>query len=845
MAVATMDGSAPSSDSSSSSNGKHGNMNGGRLPTQQLKPEALKRTWPSSRHTTNGRAVGYVHDLILNDMLSVLLPTQPAMHLLKFIAVSVFLLVTPVALAFLSNFSGACLSDDTIDLLAPVFGDNHKLVACSVCSVSHEGKGDNNLCSSSHSSSYYYLNENEYLAWIVVISLLSLALWCNYQRRILWMLWNRPVWMDPTKSTQGVGRLPTSAANLRFFRDEQAARAAACCPDAFVHKDFSAPAAAATPNVWNLDGAWQFQLCTTVQEGLELARTKSAEKPWPTIQVPSNWMLQTGVADIPIYTNQKYPIPCEPPLVPHLNPTGVYRRLLPEDIFYTVYQGDQYWLNIHAAESMVFVYVNGYRVGFAKDSRLPSTWNISEYLQPRQNVLTLVVVRWSDGTYLEDQDHWWMAGLHRSVELVRQPAAACIADVCVQQATHKGRLQVRVTMSDPHDKRQTTKFAKKASSIKKSRQESEESTAVNDVVSDENIDNLQNLATCEHGTASLASSPEVENEAIRIRKLRWAVYDDQPQTPTGFVLNWAPTALAEGVVQADMDLSTLTWAARVPDVLLWSAEQPNLYTLTVSLLDENDEIVQVESCRIGFRSISIINGQVCWNGCPLTVCGLNRHEHDPNTGKVISLERMHLDVTTLKRNNFNAVRTSHYPQHPSFYKLCDYYGLYVVDEANLETHGMKPMGRLVQDRQGWEATVIPRIKNLIHRDKNYACIMAWSLGNEAGRGRNLFKARQQVLEMDCTRLVVYESGGLLAEGNGRSELTDVVCSMYPDVPRTVGLATRPDEDRPVILCEYSHAMGNSNGNLHLYWKEFWDPKLPRLQGGFVWDMIGESSIRFL
>jgi len=197
------------------------------------------------------------------------------------------------------------------------------------------------------------------------------------------------------------------------------------------------------------------------------------------------------------------------------------------------------------------------------------------------------------------------------------------------------------------------------------------------------------------------------------------------------------------------------------------------------------------------------------------------------------------DVKTLKQNNFNAVRTSHYPNQSSFYHLCDFFGLYVTDEANCEVHGMKPMGRLAHD-WGWENTFVSRTTRMVHRDCNHPSIVFWSLGNEAGRGRNLHKARHLVQCLDQTRPICYESGGALAEGVGRTELTDVICTMYPDVDRTIRLATRSDDLRPTILCEYSHSMGNSNGNLHLYWKEFWNPDLPRLQGGYIWDFIDQG-----
>lgn len=185
------------------------------------------------------------------------------------------------------------------------------------------------------------------------------------------------------------------------------------------------------------------------------------------------------------------------------------------------------------------------------------------------------------------------------------------------------------------------------------------------------------------------------------------------------------------------------------------------------------------------------------------------------------------------------MRTSHYPTHSSFYKLCDYYGLYVWDEANIEVHGMKPMGRLAVD-WGWRNAFLSRIERMVQRDRNHASIIFWSMGNEAGRGRNFVYARKLIQRLDPSRPICYESGGLLAEGTGRSELTDIICTMYPDVPRALRLAQRNDEDRPVILCEYSHAMGNSNGNLHYYWEAIWNKEVPRLQGGCIWDFVDQG-----
>lgn len=324
-------------------------------------------------------------------------------------------------------------------------------------------------------------------------------------------------------------------------------------------------------------------------------------------------------------------------------------------------------------------------------------------------------------------------------------------------------------------------------------------------------------------------------ESSRDQHVVAKLYDDHQLSPTGdsVVLG---SCIWEEVQPVCDGLCHL--GGNVIGVRTWTAETPNLYTLTLSLVS-GGKVHQVESTRVGFRTVEIVNGQVQVNGKAITVCGMNRHEHDPDQGKKVNLESMIRDVILLKQNNFNSVRTSHYPNHPSFYHLCDFFGLYVCDEANIEVHGLKPLGRLAHD-WGWENTFVSRVARLVHRDRNHASVLYWSLGNEAGRGRNFIKARDLVRKLDSTRPIVYESGGAVAEGTGRTELTDVICTMYPDVDRMIRLATRVDEDRPVILCEYSHSMGNSNGNLHLYWEAFWREDLPRLQGGYIWDMIDQG-----
>lgn len=319
------------------------------------------------------------------------------------------------------------------------------------------------------------------------------------------------------------------------------------------------------------------------------------------------------------------------------------------------------------------------------------------------------------------------------------------------------------------------------------------------------------------------------------RKITAKLYADEQLTPDG---EWKKGPEIWNSTKALSEDNTCVLGAKIRNAKLWTAETPNLYTLTISLLNDGKEC-QVESARVGFRTIEIVDGTVRVNGKKITICGVNRHEHDPDNGKVITHASMKLDIEILKRNNFNAIRTCHYPDDSAFYRYCDYYGIYVCDEANIETHGFKPMGNLTH-ACGWGDAYTSRVLRMVQRDRNHACIIFWSLGNEAGRGRNLWNARKELLKLDTSRPVCYESGGAFVEGTGLTELTDIICPMYPSVARTVGLTTLEDENRPVIICEYSHAMGNANGNLSWYWRYFWSDEYPRLQGGYIWDMVDQG-----
>jgi beta-galactosidase len=389
-----------------------------------------------------------------------------------------------------------------------------------------------------------------------------------------------------------------------------------------------------------------------------------------------------------------------------------------------------------------------------------------------------MVLRWCDGSYLEDQDMWRMSGIFRDVSLLHKPAIH-LTDVQITTPLstdfHRGELVVQVCVNQParHQVR------------------------------------LQLW----HGEQLIGE----QNQAFGSDMIdERGAYDDH---------------------------TTLRLPVDRP--VLWSAELPELYRAVIILQTLNDELVEAEAYDVGFRQIKISNGLLRLNGKPLLIRGVNRHEHHPEHGQVMDEATMRQDILLMKQHNFNAVRCSHYPNHPQWYKLCDRYGLYVVDEANIETHGMQPMNRLADDPL-WLAAMSERVTRMVQRDRNHPSIIIWSLGNESGHGSNHDALYSWVKSQDATRPVQYEGGG------ANTQATDIVCPMYarvdqdqpsPAVPKWslrkwIGL---PEETRPLILCEYAHAMGNSFGGFERYWRTF--RKYPRLQGGFVWDWVDQALTR--
>jgi beta-galactosidase len=549
----------------------------------------------------------------------------------------------------------------------------------------------------------------------------------------------------------------------------------------------------ASPWFLSLDGDWSFALhaCPDAVPA-EVVSEAFDDRSWTRIEVPGCWVLQGF--DRPHYTNVQMPFPDRPPSVPRDDPTGVYRRTfeLPE-----AWADRRVVLHFGGAESVLYVHVNGRFVGMAKDSRLPAEFDVTDVVRPGRNVVAATVVRWSDGSFLEDQDHWWMAGLHREVQLIAT-GPTHIADLRVvgdwDPARERARLDLEVEIA----------FA----------------------------------GASEAGWRIEARLLSPSGRPA----LRRVLADAVPEEPDHWVLR---AFRFEG--------HRVRLASGVPRAKPWSSESPTLYRLLVSLVDPEGHVREVVSCRVGFRRVEVAGRELRINGCAVPVRGVNRHDHDERRGKAISRERMREDVLLMKRFHFNAVRTSHYPNDPHFYDLCDELGLYVVDEANVESHALL---HVVSRDPRYEGAILERILRMVRRDRNHPSVVAWSLGNESGFAPIHAAARAHLHELDPTRPVQYE-GGIGAE---RARLgfsgqdpeaayytrradSDIVAPMYPTIDEIVRWAETSGDDRPLVMCEYSHAMGNSNGGLADYWDAI--ERTPGLQGGFIWDWVDQGIRREL
>jgi len=519
----------------------------------------------------------------------------------------------------------------------------------------------------------------------------------------------------------------------------------------------------------SLNGTWLFHFSPTPDQRPEqFYRTDYNTSGWDKIPVPSNWEMH-GYGK-PIYTNTKYPHPANPPYIPHDdNPVGSYVRYftVPQD-----WAGREVFLHFDGSTAGMYVWVNGQKAGYVQSAKNPSEFNITKYLKPGKNKLACEVYRWTDGSYMEDQDFWRLSGIDRDVYLY-STAKTRIADFFVKAGLdsnyRNGELNVNTEIT------------------------------------------------------SAGTIPAVGT------KLEMTLYDADNR-PVMTLVKPVPSEAT----------STVDFSGTVKNVKRWSDDAPNLYTLVLTLTGKDGKTIESTSARIGFRTVEIKNSQLLVNGKPVEIHGVNLHEHNPLTGHAIDRETMMKDIRTMKRHNINAVRTSHYPQPPLWYDLCDRYGIYLVDEANIETHGLganfqkdTPRPNHPGTEPAWRASLLDRERSLVERDKNHPSVIVWSLGNESGNGENFYHAYDLVKSLDNTRPVHHEQAD-------EHENTDIVCPMYPSMEYMREYASRTNPGRPYIMCEYAHAMGNSTGNFQEYFDVI--RSSPHMQGGFIWDWVDQGLL---
>ena len=545
-----------------------------------------------------------------------------------------------------------------------------------------------------------------------------------------------------------------------------------------------------------LDGDWSVAFHEKVEalDPAEIADAADLSK-WPKVSVPGD--LCTQGFSHPHYTNVQMPIKNDPPRVPDDNPCAVLR---------TEFDLPKGWakrrtvLHIGGAESQAWIYLNGAFVGMATDSRLPSEFDLSKHLREGRNTLAVVCIRWTAQSYVEDQDHWMELGIHRSVYLYSQDSLF-IEDVPVragwdwEAAKPAGTLSVRA------------KIGYTAPPDRPERPGKDESEDPHD------------------GWGFDAELFDAAGKSVPGAKLSSGIQS----------YDWRAN-LGEATVEA-----------RLPRVAPWSAEVPNLYTLVVTLRDHTGRAVETVSQRIGFRDVRVAGRELLVNGKATEIRGVNRHEFHQEHCKFVPHETDLQDVLLLKRHNFNAVRCCHYPDQTHWYDLCDEYGIYLIDEANIECHAN--YAELTHD-DAWRHTWMERGSRMVLRDRNHPSVILWSLGNESGVGENHLALADWIRAVDTTRPIHYEGAmrrgwrqrGSLFGSRISHRLTDIINPMYPHIDSSmVRYAETVEDDRPYIMCEYSHAMGNSCGSFADYWKAIRSHR--GLQGGFIWDWVEQGILR--
>lgn len=521
-----------------------------------------------------------------------------------------------------------------------------------------------------------------------------------------------------------------------------------------------------SPFYKSLNGTWDFYYVDSVQaRPVDFYKKDFNIKGWDTITVPSNWEME-GFG-LPVYSNMRYMFPANPPFIPHdINNVGSYKRNfeIPEE-----WDGKDISLHFAGVSGAMYVWINGEFVGYNEGSKTAAEFDVTKLAQVGKNTIAIQVLRWSDASYMEDQDFWRLSGIERDVYLY---------------ASNK------ITLKD---------------------------FKVTADLTENYTDGLLNV-----------------DVAIRNNENTSILHDLKIELRDGDEIIYSETKS----LQLETGSTSTNFNKIIPQVKSWNAEQPHLYSLIISINGESTAV------KVGFRNVKINKNQLLVNGKPVLLKGVNLHDHDESKGHVISEDLTVRDMQLMKENNINAIRCSHYPKNPFFYRLADKYGFYIIDEANIEIHGMGVTADVVRDstrsenhpayQPEWKDMHLDRTKRMFERDKNHPSIIIWSLGNEAGNGENFYAIYEYLKKNDSTRLVQYE--GAVGFSN-----SDIEAPMYWKMDQMIDYI-KNDGAKPLILCEYSHAMGNSLGNLQDYWNLI--EESPSMQGGFIWDWVDQGILTY-
>jgi beta-galactosidase len=560
-------------------------------------------------------------------------------------------------------------------------------------------------------------------------------------------VWENPEWENP--NIFEINREKPTASFYRYSDESAAIK-----NDNWVNSPFYK----------SLNGVWNFYYADSINaRPTDFYKNDFNLDGWDNIEVPSNWEMK-GFG-IPVYTNIKYMFPANPPYIPHnINNNGSYKRdfEIPKN-----WKGKDTYLHFAGVSGAMYIWVNGEFVGYNEGSKTAAEFNITKMVKPGKNSVAVQVLRWSDASYMEDQDFWRLSGIERDVYVY---------------ASDKISLKDFKVVAD---------------------------------LENEYKDGVFNLTLeVNNNTNDIAE----KTASIKLLDRETEIYVDEKTT------------------KLNKGINTIFFKKIIENVQTWNAEKPNLYTLVITVNGESTAV------KVGFRSVEIKNSQFLVNGKPVLIKGVNLHDHDDKTGHVVSEDLTLKDLKLMKANNINAIRTSHYPKNPFFYRLADKYGFYVIDEANIETHGMGVTQDIEKDPKKaenhpahlpeWKAAHLDRTERMFERDKNYPSIVIWSLGNEAANGENFVTTYNWLKEHDATRAVQYEG----AVGH---ENSDIETPMYWSIQ---SMKKYVDEGgtKPLIQCEYAHAMGNSLGNLQDYWDVI--EAYPTMQGGFIWDWVDQGIL---